>query len=46
MKAAKALNDWFGDRLQNDLRFLRRMERARASLQAGHGTRLEDVEAE
>ena len=37
-------DDWFEYRLQNDPRFLRRIERARGSLQAGHGTRLEDVE--
>ena len=37
-------DDWFEYRLQNDPRFLRRIERARRSLQAGHGTRLEDIE--
>lgn len=37
-------DDWFEYRLQNDPRFLRRIERARGSLQAGHGIRLEDVE--
>jgi hypothetical protein len=46
MKAAKALNDGFEERLQNDPRFLRRIERARAGLQAGHGIRLDDVDAE
>jgi len=36
--------DWFDYRLENDPRFLARIERARASLRAGGGTRLEDVE--
>jgi prevent-host-death family protein len=36
-------DDWFEYRLENDPRFLRRIERARKSLQAGRGTRLEDV---
>jgi len=35
--------DWFDYRLENDPRFLARIERARASLRAGRGTRLEDV---
>lgn len=38
--------DWFEYRLENDPRFLRRIELARASLQAGRGVRLEDVETE
>jgi prevent-host-death family protein len=38
--------DWFEYRLENDPQFLRRIEQARASLQAGRGVRLEDVEAE
>ena len=33
-------------RLENDPRFLRRIEQARNSLQAGRGVRLEDVESE
>jgi hypothetical protein len=33
-------------RLENDPRFLQRIERARNSLQAGRGIRLEDVESE
>jgi len=37
-------DDWFNYRLENDERFLRRIEQARASLRAGHGIRLEDVE--
>jgi prevent-host-death family protein len=35
--------DWFEYRLENDPRFLRRIEQARGSLQAGRGVRLEDV---
>jgi len=35
--------DWFDYRLENDPRFLTRVEKARASLRAGRGVRLEDV---
>lgn len=38
--------DWFEYRLENDPRFLRRIEQARESLQAGRGVRLEDIETE
>jgi prevent-host-death family protein len=38
--------DWFEYRLENDPRFLRRIEQARNSLRAGRGTRLEDLEME
>jgi prevent-host-death family protein len=38
--------DWFEYRLENDPRFLRRIEQARKNLQAGRGTRLEDVDPE
>ena len=38
--------DWFDYRLENDPRFLRRIEQARESLRAGRGVRLEDVEQE
>lgn len=37
-------DDWFDYRLENDPRFIRRIEAARASLRAGHGIRLEDLE--
>jgi len=37
-------DDWFEYRLETDPRFLRRIESARASLRAGRGVRLEDVE--
>jgi prevent-host-death family protein len=36
--------DWFEYRLENDPRFLQRIEQARKSLHAGHGVRLEDIE--
>jgi prevent-host-death family protein len=36
-------DDWFEYRLENDPRFLRRIEKARRSLRAGRGVRLEDV---
>ena len=38
--------DWFEYRLENDPRFLRRIEQARNSLRAGRGTKLEDIESE
>ena len=37
-------DDWFDYRLENDPRFLRRIERARNSLREGRGVRIEDVE--
>lgn len=37
-------DDWFDYRLENDPRFLRRIEQARQSLRAGRGVRLEDVD--
>jgi len=39
----KSEDDWFEYRLENDPRFLRRIEKARKSLRAGRGMRLEDV---
>jgi len=38
--------DWFEYRLETDPRFLRRIEKARASLRAGQSVRLEDVDSE
>jgi prevent-host-death family protein len=38
-------DDWFEYRLENDPRFAKRIESARASLRAGKGVRLEDVKA-
>jgi hypothetical protein len=37
-------DDWFDYRLENDPRFLDRIERARKSIRAGRGVRLEDIE--
>jgi len=37
---------WFDYRLENDPRFLQRIEQARNSLRAGRGVRLEDIETE
>jgi prevent-host-death family protein len=37
-------DDWFDYRLQNDPRFLQRIAKARASIRAGAGVRLEDIE--
>ncbi len=39
-------DDWFEYRLENDERFRQRIEKARASLRAGRGVRLEDMESE
>jgi prevent-host-death family protein len=39
-------DQWFEYRLENDPRFLRRIEAARASLRAGRGIRLEDVDSQ
>ena len=36
-------DDWFDYKLENDPRFLQRIEQARKSLIAGRGIRLEDV---
>jgi len=36
-------DDWFDYRLENDPRFLKRIEDARKSIRAGRGVRLEDV---
>ncbi|MBV9590211.1 MAG: type II toxin-antitoxin system prevent-host-death family antitoxin [Hyphomicrobiales bacterium] len=37
-------DDWFEYRLETDPRFLRRINRARASLRAGRGVRIEDMD--
>ncbi len=37
-------DDWFDYQLENDPRFLERVEKARRSLQAGKGIRLEDID--
>jgi prevent-host-death family protein len=36
--------DWFQYRLENDSQFLQRIEKARASIRAGRGVRLEDID--
>jgi hypothetical protein len=36
-------DDWFDYRLENDPRFLKRIEAARKSLRAGKGIRIEDI---
>ncbi len=36
-------DDWFDYRLENDPRFLARVDAARSSIRAGKGIRLEDV---
>ncbi len=38
-------DDWFDYKLEHDPRFLRRIARARQSLQAGKGVKLEDLES-
>jgi prevent-host-death family protein len=40
----KSEDDWFEYRLQNDARFLSRIEAARRSLKSGQGVRIEDLE--
>jgi prevent-host-death family protein len=39
-------DDWFDYRLETDPRFVRRIEKARASLREGRGVRVEDVDSE
>jgi prevent-host-death family protein len=39
-------DDWFEYRLEHDPRFLRRVDRARESLRAGRGSRLEDIDVD
>ena len=36
-------HDWFDHRLENDPRFLQRIERARQNLRAGRSVKIEDV---
>jgi prevent-host-death family protein len=38
-------DEWFEYRLENDPRFLRRVEDARASIRAGRGVPLEDIDS-
>jgi prevent-host-death family protein len=39
-------DDWFDYQLENDPRFLERVEKARKSLGEGKGVRLEDIESD
>jgi prevent-host-death family protein len=39
----KSEDDWFEYRLENDPRFLKRIESARQSLRAGRGIKLENI---
>jgi prevent-host-death family protein len=39
----KSEDDWFEYRLENDARFLSRVEAARRSLKSGHGISIEDL---
>ena len=38
-------DDWFDFRLENDPRFLARIEKARASVKAGRGVKLENLKS-
>jgi prevent-host-death family protein len=38
-------DDWFDYKLEHDPRFLQRVARARKSLQAGEGVKIEDLES-
>ena len=40
----KSEDDWFDYRLENDPRFLRRVEAARENLRKGRGLRLDEIE--
>ena len=46
MDRVESEEDRFEYRLENDPRFLRRIEQARDSLRAGRGVRLEDLETD
>lgn len=39
-------DDWFDYKLENDERFLRRVEESRKSLRAGKGTKIEDLDVD
>ncbi len=41
----KSEDEWFDFRLENDPRFLKRIESARASLRSGRGMKLEDLKS-
>jgi prevent-host-death family protein len=39
-------DDWFDYRLENDPRFLQRVEQARSSVRSGRGIKLEDLDTD
>ena len=39
----KSEDDWFDYQLENDPRFLQRVEKARKNIRAGRGVKLEDI---
>jgi hypothetical protein len=43
---SRSQDDWLDYGLENDPRFLRRIEQARKSLRAGRGVRIEDLQRE
>ena len=44
LKGFESEDEWFDYRLEHDPRFLQRVEKARHSLRAGRGVKLEDSE--
>ncbi len=44
LKGFESEDEWFDYRLEHDPRFLQRVEKARQSLRAGRGVKLEDSE--
>ena len=44
LKGFESEDDWFDYRLEHDPRFVQRIEKARRSLRAGRGVKLEDSE--
>ena len=44
LKGFESEDEWFEYRLEHDPRFLQRVEKARQSLRAGRGVKLEDSE--
>jgi hypothetical protein len=42
---SRSEDDWFDHRLENDPRLLGRVARARASVRAGRGVRIEDLKS-
>lgn len=44
IRGFKSEDEWFDYRLENDPRFLQRIQNARENLRAGRGVKLDDVE--